>query len=117
MQERKNLKAEIKKDMAILHTATKDTIEKLSDVEANMLLEKKWIDGLMINLFDMPEKIVDDLVSKIQALCDKYATTYFEVEEQIKETEKALCSILDELEGNEFDMKGLSEFKSLLMGE
>lgn len=117
MQEEKNLKAEIKKDTAILHTVTKETIEKLSDVEANMLLEKKWIDGLMINLFDMPEKIVDDLVSKIQALCDKYATTYFEVEEQIKETEKALCSILDELEGNEFDMKGLSEFKSLLMGE
>lgn len=117
MQEEKTLKAEIKKDMAILHTATKDTIEKLSDSEANMLLEKKWIDGLMINLFDMPEKIVDDLVSKLQALCDKYATTYFEVEEQIKETEQALCSILDELEGNEFDMKGLSEFKALLMGE
>ncbi len=28
-----------------------------------------------------------------------------------------LASMIDELEGNEYDMKGLSEFKALLLGE
>ena len=31
--------------------------------------------------------------------------------------EKALSDMIDELTGNEFDMKGLEQFKSLLMGE
>ncbi len=28
-----------------------------------------------------------------------------------------LAVMIDELDGNEFDMKGLNEFKSLLMGD
>ena len=82
-----------------------------------MLLEKKWIESLVTSLYKLPETVIDNLVSKIQGLHDKYATTYFEVETQIKETEKLLCSMIDELEGNEFDMKGLSGFKTLLMGK
>ena len=39
------------------------------------------------------------------------------MEAEIKETERKLSLMIDELEGNEFDMKGLSEFRSLLMGE
>lgn len=35
---------------------------------------------------------------------------------EISETEKELCSMIDDLCGNEFDMKGLSEFKKLLGG-
>lgn len=42
---------------------------------------------------------------------------YFEVEAQIKETEKRLCEMMNDLQGNEFDMKGLREFQSLLKGE
>ena len=39
------------------------------------------------------------------------------IEKEIKETEIKLASMIDELEGNEYDMKGLSEFKALLLGE
>ena len=39
------------------------------------------------------------------------------MENQIAETEKELCAMIDELTGDEFDMKGLSEFKSLLLGD
>ena len=60
---------------------------------------------------------MNNLVSKIQTLQSKYATTYFEVEAQIKETEQQLAAMIDDLVGDEFDMKGLSEFKSLLLGE
>ncbi len=60
---------------------------------------------------------MDSLVSKIQALQNKYATTFFNVEDEIHKTERQLAQMLDDLDGNEYDLKGLSEFKSLLMGE
>ena len=53
----------------------------------------------------------------MQALADKYAATYVELDEQIKASETALADMIDELTGSEFDMKGLSEFQSLLKGE
>ena len=40
-----------------------------------------------------------------------------DIEQQIKETEKQLNDMLDELTGNEFDMKGIHELKKLLGGE
>lgn len=116
-KEEKDLKAKIKSETTRLHALTKETIENLTDEQVYMLLEKKWIENLVSNLFQLPDRIVDELVNKIQTLSKKYETTYFDLEKQIKETERTLCSMIDELEGNEFDMKGLSEFKALLMGE
>lgn len=116
IKEEKELKAQIKKDNAELHVLTKKTIENLSDKQVYDLLEKKWIESLVNNLHSLPETVVDSLVNKIQAMQNKYAITFFEVETQIKETERLLCSMIDELVGDEFDMKGLSEFKMLLGG-
>lgn len=59
----------------------------------------------------LPDSIVNELVSKLEALTKKYETTFAEVEAQISETENTLSAMIDELEGNEFDMLGLSEFK------
>ena len=116
-KEEKQLKAEVKKEKSELVLLTKDTIENLSDEDINMLLQMKWIDSLVNNLYKLPENIVDKLVKEITSLQDKYSTTYSDVEKEIIETEKELCSMIDELVGGEFDMKGLSELKALLMGE
>lgn len=116
-KEEKELKKQIKQETAELHMLTKETIESLSDEMVYELLDKKWIGNLIESINNLPDTIINNLVAKIQALQAKYATTYFEVESEIKETEKILSSMIDDLEGNEFDMKGLSEFKSLLMGE
>ena len=116
-QEEKKLKKEIKKETADLHILTKETIENLTDEKVRELLDKKWIGNLLENINKLPDTTVNNLVSKIQSLESKYATTYFEVEKEIKETERLLAQMIDDLEGNEFDMKGLSEFKALLMGE
>ena len=40
-----------------------------------------------------------------------------ELENEIESTERELSKMIDELEGNEFDMLGLAEFKKLLGGE
>lgn len=116
-KEEKDLKKEIKSETAKLHMLTKETIENLIDSMVCELLDKKWIGNLLESINKLPDTIVDNLVSKIQALVSKYKTTYFELEKEIKETEMKLASMIDELEGNEYDMKGLSEFKALLLGE
>ena len=116
-KEEKELKSSIKKKSAELQKKIKITIENLSDEQVYMLLEKKWIEPLIEGLKGLPDTLVDTLVSKISALQTKYDTTLDEIEAQIKETESTLAEMIDELVGNEFDMKGLSEFKSLLLGE
>lgn len=116
-KEEKELKAQIKKEKDELHALTKAMIENLTDEQVYILLEKKWIDALIDNLNQLPDKVVDVLVNKIQTIAGKYETTYSELEKQIHETEIQLCSMMDDLVGDEFDMKGLSEFKALLMGD
>lgn len=91
-------------------------IERLSDEQALDLLEKKWIAPLIESIHKLPDTVIDSLVSKIQALQNKYATTFFEVEQQISETEATLSGMIDDLEGNEYDMLGLKELKKLLGG-
>ena len=115
--EEKRLKKEIKKETALIHEKTKETIEQLSDEQIYSLLEIKWIKSLMDNLCGLPDSIIDNLINKIQSLSRKYETTYNELETQINETESQLCSMIDDLEGDEFDMKGLSALKALLQGE
>ena len=115
--EEKRLKKEIKKETALLHEKTKETIEQLSDDQIYSLLEIKWIKSLMDNLCGLPDSIIDNLINKIQSLSRKYETTYNELETQINETESQLCSMIDDLEGDEFDMKGLSALRALLQGE
>ncbi len=65
------------------------------------------------------ESVLWDRISgkiKITALTKKYETTFAEIETQISETEVILSAMIDDFEGSEFDMLGLSEFKKLLGG-
>lgn len=117
MKEEKEIKIQIKKESAALQVLSKKTIENLSDDQVHYLLEKKWIESLINNLHSLPDAVINVLVKKIEALNDKYKQTYFAIETQIKETEMVLSSMIDDLVGDEFDMKGLAEFKVLLMGD
>ena len=116
-EEEKTLKAAIKNESAALEAKTKETIENLSDEQAIELLTEKWIHPLIQNLMQLPDRIVSELVTKLEMLAKKYETTFAQVEADIRETEKTLSAMIDELEGSEFDMIGLREFKKLLGGE
>lgn len=113
----KTLKKQVKEAAAALHLRTKKTIETLPDETVLELLKLKWITPLVESLNSLPQTSVNVLTAKLEALCSKYETTYAEVEQQIAGTERTLVGMLDELRGNEFDMKGLQEFKKLLEGE
>jgi len=95
---------------------TKDTIEGLSVAQVNELLEAKWILPLSESLGGLPSAQIDKLTSKLQALVEKYAVTYADNAREIQQTETELAGMMDELVGNEFDMKGLAELTSLFGG-
>ena len=114
--EEKLLKSEIKKESALLQEKTKKTIEELSDEQVTELLKMKWIKPLSDNLMQLPDAIVNELVKKLDELSKKYEITFAEIETQMEETEKILCSMIDDLEGDEFDMLGLAELKKILGG-
>lgn len=117
IEREKALKKEVKVENEKLLAKTKSAIENLTDEQVLELLKEKWINPVISSLLELPNAIIKDLVSKISNLANKYSLTLVELESQIKESEKALSAMIDELEGNEYDMKGLEMLKSLLGGE
>lgn len=116
-KEEKETKKEIKDLTAALHIKTKETIESLTDIQAEELLVEKWIRPLQEELMDIPRQVIGELIKQVRTLGDKYETTLIGIEKEIKEVEKSLVSMLDELCGNESDMKGIASLKALLGGE
>jgi type I restriction enzyme M protein len=113
----KKIKAQIKTLSIKLIANTKSTIENLTDEQVKQLLVKKWITPLMDSLNQMPVNVLDTLKTKVTELSEKYDTTFESIEEDIRKTEKSLSGMIDQLDGDEYDMKALNEFKKLLSGE
>ena len=112
----KTLKKQIKEESAALHILTKKTIENLTDDGVIELLKLKWTAPLVQSLGGLPETMLTGFAAKLDTLCKKYETTLADIERQIEDEERALTGMLDELCGNEFDMKGIEELRLLLGG-
>lgn len=117
VDEEKALKKQVKEERASLEQLTCETIKSLTDEQVHDLLVAKWIEPLTDELCSMSTQVVGDLTSAVQALAKKYEVTYSSINDQIKEAERELCAMIDDLVGNEFDMAGLTELKKLLGGE
>lgn len=115
--EEKALKKQVKEERASLERLTCETIKSLTDEQIHDLLVAKWIDPLTEGLGSMPANVVSGLTRAVQALAKKYEVTYSSINDQINEAEQELCAMIDDLEGDEFDMAGLAELKKLLGGE
>ncbi|MFY0608527.1 MAG: type I restriction-modification system subunit M [Cyclobacteriaceae bacterium] len=114
--EEKALKKQIKEDADRLHMLTKKTIEGLTDAQVYELLERKWITPLVTAILQLPDTLLQTFTNQVQALADKYATTYADVAHEISEAESELSNLIGELEGSETDLKGLQELQNLLLG-
>lgn len=117
VDEERALRRGIKDGSEALHLLTKQTLEALSAEQANDLLEAKWISPLIDQLHLLARQPVDALSTKLQALADKYSITFADNAKAIAEAEQELAAMTAELVGNEFDMKGLAELQSLLLGK
>jgi type I restriction enzyme M protein len=117
LDQEKALKTKIKKDEIELHRLTKQTIEGLSTGQAKKMLQHKWVDPILSSLEALPVIEVNAFAAQVSTLSSKYTVTYSEVMDEIHKSESALVEMIDGLVGNEFDMKGLAEFQSLLRSE
>ena len=115
--EEKTLRTQIKSEAAKLVLKTKETIENLTDEQVYELLELKWIEPVVGSLNNLPAIIITQLSIYVKTLADKYTITYSALSKEIKDAENDLSSLIDDLDGNEFDMKGLNELKSLLISK
>jgi type I restriction enzyme M protein len=116
-EKEKLLKSKVKKESEQLIKATKEAIENLTDEQAYEMLELKWINPLVLGLEKLTNEEFNKLTDKIKILSEKYSTTYFDLEKEIKETEHSLSEMIDDLVGSEYDMKALKAFQDLLDGE
>lgn len=112
--EEKSLKSDVKSAVDNLQNKTKVQIEQLSNAQVYMLLEKKWITPFIEQMQSLTQELVNGLVQKIEQLSQKYDETLSDIDNEIKEAESTLASMLQDLEGNEFDMSGIQEFIKLL---
>ena len=110
----KAIRKEIAKLTKELEEKTIKKIESLTDSEINALLEEKWILPLCTSLNEMPQKVVEDFISSLTKMTEKYSETLSSIGNEIKQTQKELFELMDELTGNEFDMKGLENLKGIL---
>ncbi len=111
----KKAKNDIKTLKAKLETDTRDKIEGFTQEEAINTLIAKWITPLCNSIDNLPNEVLSQLEEIINSLVNKYSTTYNDVANNIKTASENICSMIDELTGNNFDKKGLQEFKNLLM--
>jgi type I restriction enzyme M protein len=110
----KAIRKQISKLTKELEEKTTKKIEGLTDSEINALLEEKWILPLCTSLNEMPGKVVDDFISSLTKMTEKYSETLSSIGNEIKQTQKELFELMDELTGNDFDMKGLENLKEIL---
>ena len=96
---------------------SKEAIEGLDDNEIKDILEKKWIEKLVDNLTSLIDRVLKEIVKDIENMSKKYENTLTDINNQINTTEKELIKMLDELTGEDYDMKGINDFKSTLGGE
>lgn len=113
----KKLKKDIKDLEENLESETISKIESLSDKEIRELLEKKWIDPLCESLVRLGKEVINQYLKKLEYLTKKYEVTMHDISREIDESEKALSDMLINLTGNDYDIKGILEFKKLLRGE
>lgn len=112
----KELKKQVKDLNIELDKKAIDKIENLTEEEQVELLKLKWIVPILTGIENIPGTVISSLTSKVSKLSKKYEETMIDLSDKIESSEKELCAMLDDLTGDEFDIKGLQEFKKLLGG-
>ena len=89
----------------------------MTNEEIHSLLKKKWIEPLCNEINSLSIKLIQNLEKEIKSLAKKYETVLTTLDEEIKNTECSLADMIDDLDADEFDKKGLAELQKLLRGE
>ena len=116
MAKEKKLKRDVRDAKSALHNNTKSMIESLTIEDAYKLLKIKWIVPVAEAIKLLPNSIVSALINKVSALTKKYSVSLVDLDGEISKSSSDLVTLLDELEGEEFDMKGIKQLRKMLEG-
>jgi len=117
LEREKDVKRMIKNETKALEELTKSIITRLDEKKAIALLEKKWFVPIIDGILQIPDKLIKDLTSKLNILVSKYNVTALCIEAQIDTAENQLADMIDNLNGDEFDLKGLKQLRKIFKGE
>ncbi len=116
-EEQKKLTKEIKDGNSEIEIEATKEIENLTYEETCELLAKKWVNPIVEGIDKLINDVITDFSKNIEKISTKYEQTLKDIDEEITKSEKELSSMIDDLTGSDFDMKGLEDFKSLFGGE
>ena len=109
-------KRELKLKKEELQIKTKEVVEGLSEDEALKIVELKWLKPLYNDLIKLPDIVINDFIAKLNSLLKKYSKPLSDIEDQTRETEMQLSTMIGELDANDQDMQGIDEFIKLIGG-
>ncbi|MCS4537219.1 hypothetical protein NXS15_03725, partial [Mycoplasma sp. CSL7475-4] len=92
-------------------------IDSIDTDEFIELLHIKWSDNLSKSILEKGNDVINSQIAKLEKLAKKYDQTLAQIDEEIKQSENELIQMLNELEGDEYDIKGIKELINLLGGE
>ena len=99
---------QIKADKIALEKKTIETIEALDMSSINQFLELKWFVPITSAIEALPDSVIQSLADSVNALNEKYAVTYNDIEQSLEDSEQNLATLIGQLTGDEFAISGLS---------
>lgn len=93
---------------------TMQVMDGLTEEQCLDLLRKKWLGTYINRISVLARTVVDGLITKVQAVCDKYEVTYGDEDAQIAVLSNELADMLGKLQGNACDVAGVQNWAIFL---
>ena len=106
--EQTKLNKALKEARQTLTDKTIEYIEGLSDERAKEWIHCKWIMPVIDGILNMPDEICEELEKAVDAMSQKYATSYHDLNKQLTEAQNELSGLISQLEGDETSIEGLN---------
>lgn len=113
-KESTNLNKKIKAAAEKLEEETIAKIGSLTDEEAKSLLQMKWIEPMFADMMSTMDKELKALEAAAEALAKKYEDSLYDIEKQMAANDDELTSLIGELAGDNFAIKGLNGLVNLI---
>ena len=117
MDEESTIKKDVKQRTEEIHLKTKEVIESLTEDQALQIVEFKWIKPLVSDLDKISTEIVLEVISKLEYLTRKYATTMHDIQHEKSLVRSSLVDMVGMLRAKGSDQEGLQEFGVILGGQ
>lgn len=88
---------------------TEKAINNLTDEEVADFLDTKWVIPVCLGIERIMKETLSALERKLTALAAKYEVSYSEINASLTEAEDALSTLVGQLTGDEWTLKGLNE--------